>query len=175
VLKTLLVLFVPRLVKIVHVQLPHKRTEVVMLEVFREDVLCKWVRVLNNEAIALLVPKYRVRICHILKKIRLNRYTYIYNFVSFHQKVRHLAKVWIDLFLLKIGVLLKLHSLMGVWLMLLLLTAALTAHFYIISHDFPIDFAISGYNWQLRCLRWPLLNFGPQASARRHSRVSFKS
>lgn len=41
VLKTLLVLFIPRLVKIVHVQLPHKRTEVVMLKVLGEDVLCK--------------------------------------------------------------------------------------------------------------------------------------
>ena len=144
VLKTLLVLFIPWLVKIVHVQLSYERTEVVVFKIFRKNVLCERVWVLNNETIALLVPEYGVRVSQILKEIKLNRYTYIYNFVSFHQKVRYLWKVWIDVFLLIIGVLLKLYSLKVVWLMLLLLTAWLTAHFHVISHDFPVNFAISG-------------------------------
>jgi len=42
-LEALLVLFISRLVEVVHIQLSHKRTEVVMLEVFREDVLCECV------------------------------------------------------------------------------------------------------------------------------------
>ncbi len=42
--------------KIVHVQLPHKRREVVMLEELRQDPLSKLIWVLNDEAISVFVP-----------------------------------------------------------------------------------------------------------------------
>jgi hypothetical protein len=59
VLEALLVRVVPRLVEVVHVELAHERREVVVLEVAREDALCKLIRLSNNEAVPYwLAPAY---------------------------------------------------------------------------------------------------------------------
>ena len=47
---------VPRLVEVVHVQLPYKRREVIMLKVFGQDLLRELVHLLYNEAVPLFVP-----------------------------------------------------------------------------------------------------------------------
>jgi hypothetical protein len=69
VLKTLLVLFIPRFVKVVHIELPYKRTEIVVFEILRQYILSECVRVLDNKSIALLVPKHSIRVSCILNRL----------------------------------------------------------------------------------------------------------
>lgn len=54
--EAVLVGVVPCLVEVVHVQLPHERREVVVLEELWKDVLCEFIRLLYDEPIAVLVP-----------------------------------------------------------------------------------------------------------------------
>lgn len=67
--KAFLVVRVPALVEIIHVKLAHKRTEVVVLEVFGEHMFGKFVRVCDDETCALIIPKHRVRVLGILKSL----------------------------------------------------------------------------------------------------------
>ena len=54
--ENVLVEFVADFVEVVHVELPHKRTEVFMSEVDRQDLLLKSFHVHNGEVSAVLVP-----------------------------------------------------------------------------------------------------------------------
>ncbi len=54
--EAVLVRVVPRLVEVVHVKLPYKRREVIMLKVFGQDLFCELVHLLYDEAVPLFVP-----------------------------------------------------------------------------------------------------------------------
>lgn len=67
--ETLLVLTVAGLVKVVHVELAHKAAEVIVLEVPREDILRKCVRVFYYKAGTLRVPENSVPVSRILNQL----------------------------------------------------------------------------------------------------------
>lgn len=91
VTEALLVLTVARFMEIIHVELTHKATEIVVFEVFRKHVLGKGVRVFYNEASTLSVPKNGVLVSWVLKQLYC-AYAYIYNVVSFYQKIGYLLQ-----------------------------------------------------------------------------------
>ena len=66
VFETLAVLSITRFIKVVHVELADEAREVVVLEVSWQDVLCKLVRLIYNEAGARSIPRYSRMICRIL-------------------------------------------------------------------------------------------------------------
>jgi hypothetical protein len=81
--ETFLVLSISRLVEIVHVQLAHERREIIVFEILWQDVLCEGVRVLDAEAVRVLVPKHDVLVL-----------TVVHDFVRLRQEVRHLVAGW---------------------------------------------------------------------------------
>lgn len=68
-LKAFLVLFITRLMKIIHVELSDERTEVVMFEIFWKNIFCEGIRVFDNETISFHVPKYSFAVIDILKEV----------------------------------------------------------------------------------------------------------
>lgn len=60
--KTLLVVGITRLMKIIHVQLPHKTAEIVVFKVFWQNKLRKRIRIFDDKAVTLLVPKHGVSV-----------------------------------------------------------------------------------------------------------------
>lgn len=56
VLEALLILRVPCLVKVIHVELPDERREVVVLEVLREHLFTELVHLFDHEAVTVFVP-----------------------------------------------------------------------------------------------------------------------
>lgn len=66
--EALLILSVARFVEVVHVQLAHERREVIVLEVFGKHVFSEGVRVFDDKAIALMVPKHSVVVLLVLNK-----------------------------------------------------------------------------------------------------------
>jgi hypothetical protein len=47
-------------VEIVHVKLPNERTEVIMFEIFREDLVAEFIDLFHNEPIVFLIPGYNI-------------------------------------------------------------------------------------------------------------------
>lgn len=73
--ETVLIGMIPSLMKVIHVQLAHKRREVVVLEVLRKDFLSEFIHLLHNEAITRFVPADYISVLGILAI--LERPTYI--------------------------------------------------------------------------------------------------
>lgn len=65
-LKAFLIFCIAWFVKVVHVKLTHERAEVIVFEILGQYILCKRVRVFNDEPISSLVPKYCIRIRWVL-------------------------------------------------------------------------------------------------------------
>lgn len=55
-LEAVLVIIIPCLVEVIHVQLPHEGREVVVLEKLRQDLLSELVGLFDNESISIIVP-----------------------------------------------------------------------------------------------------------------------
>jgi len=70
--KAFLVLSVTWFMKIIHIQLSNKGTKVVVFKIFGQNIFCKSVRIFNNKAVTLLVPKNSVLILSILKRQKLH-------------------------------------------------------------------------------------------------------
>ena len=56
VAEALFVGVVPRLMKVIHVQLPHEGREIIVLEKSREYLLCELIWLFHNEAVAKVIP-----------------------------------------------------------------------------------------------------------------------
>lgn len=65
--------------EIIHIELPNKRAEVVVFEIFGQHMLSKRVWIFDHKTITLLIPEHGIPILHI-----------IYNFIGFPQKIRNL-------------------------------------------------------------------------------------
>lgn len=77
--KALLILWVARLMEIIHIELPHKRAEVVVFEIFGQHMLSKRVWIFDHKAVTLLIPEHGLPILCI-----------IHDFIGFPQKIRNL-------------------------------------------------------------------------------------
>jgi len=86
VVEDVLVVVGARFVEVVHVELADERGEIVVLEVAREYLLCEFVGLFDDEAVALRVPSNGPIAGGVLgslvKKIRI----YVYNVVGLEQE-----------------------------------------------------------------------------------------
>ena len=100
--EAVLIRVVARLVEVIHVQLSHKRREVIVLEEFGEDAFSEIIRLSHDEAIAVLVPADDTVKLRVLKRMMIVVNTYVDDVVGFDQERRHVEEggVLLSLYLL---------------------------------------------------------------------------
>lgn len=62
-------LFLANLVEIIHIELPNKRRELLMFEIFGKNLILKQILILHNEAISVISPLDDMTVLFFLKDL----------------------------------------------------------------------------------------------------------